>query len=142
MNVVQELDKLIEDNIVQEIPQKNKGGRPPKNVNFGELAQLCKFGHTLRECASVLNMDEDTINARLKEEFDCTFKIFQSRYKGHIEMSLRRKQYAQALNGNTTMLIWLGKNVLGQKDKTEFAFDPESAGFPELHVHINSSKRE
>ena len=32
------------------------------------------------------------------------------------KMSLRRRQYRSAMAGNVVMLIWLGKNVLGQKD--------------------------
>ena len=36
-------------------------------------------------------------------------------------MSLRRKQYTSAMDGNTTLLIWLGKNWLGQKDQAEVA---------------------
>ena len=34
-------------------------------------------------------------------------------------MSLRRLQFEKAQTGNTTMLIWLGKQMLGQKDKIE-----------------------
>ncbi len=34
-------------------------------------------------------------------------------------MSLRRKQWRAAEEGNTTMLVWLGKQYLGQKDKSE-----------------------
>lgn len=33
--------------------------------------------------------------------------------------SLRGKQFAVAMTGNPTMLIWLGKNMLGQKDQVE-----------------------
>ena len=32
------------------------------------------------------------------------------------KMRLRKAQYRKALEGNPVMLIWLGKNVLGQKD--------------------------
>ncbi len=31
-------------------------------------------------------------------------------------MSLRRRQYSAAMDGNSTMLIWLGKQWLGQKE--------------------------
>ena len=31
-------------------------------------------------------------------------------------MKLRRKQIEVAMSGNHTMLIWLGKNMLGQSD--------------------------
>ena len=36
--------------------------------------------------------------------------------KAELHMSLRRKQIEVAMSGNPTMLIWLGKNVLGQSD--------------------------
>lgn len=34
-------------------------------------------------------------------------------------MSLRRQQIALAEKGNATMLIWLGKQLLGQSDKVD-----------------------
>jgi hypothetical protein len=34
-------------------------------------------------------------------------------------MSLRRKQYSTAMEGNATMLVWLGKNWLSQTDKMD-----------------------
>ena len=41
----------------------------------------------------------------------------QKRGKGKI--ALRRKQYDVAMSGNVTMLLWLGKQYLGQSDKQE-----------------------
>ena len=34
-----------------------------------------------------------------------------------INAGLKRKQYEGAMGGNVTMLIWMGKNYLGQSDK-------------------------
>jgi hypothetical protein len=39
----------------------------------------------------------------------------------HRNASLRRKQFEAAMNGNTTILIWLGKQYLGQRDKREMS---------------------
>jgi hypothetical protein len=36
-----------------------------------------------------------------------------------IEVQLRAAQFRLALDGNTAMLIWLGKQYLGQTDKHE-----------------------
>jgi hypothetical protein len=36
--------------------------------------------------------------------------------KGDCQLSLRRAQLETALGGNATMQIWLGKQLLGQKD--------------------------
>jgi hypothetical protein len=41
--------------------------------------------------------------------------------------SLRRKQVERALAGSDTMLIWLGKQRLGQNEKTET--DHHNVGF-------------
>lgn len=51
--------------------------------------------------------------------------------KGHQECnaSLRRKQYQVAMRGNVTMLIWLDKQRLGGKDKSEFA-GPDGGPIP------------
>lgn len=39
--------------------------------------------------------------------------------KGRLNSRLRKAQVSAALNGNSAMLIWLGKNLLGQRDKQE-----------------------
>jgi len=41
----------------------------------------------------------------------------------NLQMSLRRKQIEVALKGNVSMLIWLGKQMLGQMDKQELIAD-------------------
>jgi len=56
--------------------------------------------------------------------------IDQAYEKGLARMrrSLRAKQYAMAMAGSVTMLIWLGKNELGQTDKSDQRT---------LHLHAN-----
>ena len=39
--------------------------------------------------------------------------------------SLRRVQMSKALDGDNTLLIWLGKQILGQKDKSDITSDGE-----------------
>jgi hypothetical protein len=36
-----------------------------------------------------------------------------------MRINLLKKQYDVAMAGNVSMLIWLGKNILGQSDKVE-----------------------
>ena len=56
--------------------------------------------------------------------------IDQAYEKGLARMrrSLRAKQYAMAMAGSVTMLIWLGKNELNQTDKSDQRT---------LHLHAN-----
>jgi hypothetical protein len=41
-------------------------------------------------------------------------------------MNIRRMQLKSANGGNVAMLIWLGKQYLGQKDKQEIASDGDN----------------
>lgn len=100
----------------------NKGGRP--SIVFTEkewhtIDQLCSIQCTGEEIAGVLDVDYDTLNARIKEKFSIGFSDYYKRKSSRGKMSLRRKQHEIALSGNPTMLIWLGKQYLGQKDKHE-----------------------
>ena len=73
----------------------------------------------MEECCSVLEMSDTTLNRRLKE---MNYNNFEDLYKRHNDegrMSLRRMQWQAAEKGNSTMLVWLGKQYLNQKDKSE-----------------------
>jgi len=60
-------------------------------------------------------------------EADCRARSPQSqaarnvRTRKRSDLSIRRKQAELAMDGNVTMLIWLGKQRLGQRDR----FDTE-----------------
>lgn len=98
---------------------KNKGGRPKKEIDYTKLDAMCAIHCTGEECAAILNIDYDTLNKCLKRDGHIGFTEY-FRIKGsNGKMSLRRKQYDQAMSGNATMLIWLGKQWLGQLDKAE-----------------------
>lgn len=49
-------------------------------------------------------------------------------------LSLRRKQSEMAQEGNVTMLIWLGKQLLGQKDSTSIE---HSGQVDSVNYHID-----
>ena len=61
----------------------------------------------------------DTIGRRKQD--DPGFADALKRGKEQGKVSLRRLQWKAAQNGNITMLIWLGKQVLGQRDRMEQA---------------------
>ena len=50
---------------------------------------------------------------------DFTFREIYEIGIGRGKMSLRRAQMDTALGGNATMQIWLGKQLLGQRDNIE-----------------------
>ena len=90
---------------------KKKVGRPKKELDTKLIERLSSIFCTNEEIASVVECHADT----LADNFSEYLKKGRSRGK----MSLRRMQWEKAQTGNTTMLIWLGKQMLGQKDKIE-----------------------
>lgn len=99
--------------------KKNLGGRPRIELDMETLEECCRVGCTAEECAGILKTSIDTINRRLKEAGEVGFAEFHKKHFDETKKSLRRKQIHAAEDGNTTMLIWLGKQHLGQRDKHE-----------------------
>jgi hypothetical protein len=93
-------------------------GRPKIEIDWNEFGKLCGLQCTLSEISAWFDVSEDTIERRVKEEYEQTFaEIFrQKRGKGLI--SLRRKQFKLA-DKSAAMAIFLGKNYLGQRDSQE-----------------------
>ena len=102
---------------------KNKTvGRPKKyNLDTKQIEQLASFGCTNIEIASFFGCDESLIRKSYSEY------IAKGRDSGKIR--LRQYQWASAKKGNVAMLIWLGKQMLGQTDKQEITTTELPEGF-------------
>jgi len=98
---------------------KKKMGRPKIEVDLSQLEAFCQVLCTQEEISLFLGCSVDTLNRRLKESSGQTFADFYKRHSTGGKMSLRRAQYKAAMDGNATMLIWMGKQGLGQRDKPE-----------------------
>lgn len=87
-----------------------------KQIDFDVVDSLCNIQCTGEEIASVLGVDYDTLNARIKEKYGILFSDYFELKRGAGKASLRRMQWKAAEAGNNTMLVWLGKQYLGQRD--------------------------
>ena len=99
--------------------------RPKIEIDFKIVKNLCEIQCTGEEIAGVLNINYDTLNARIKEEYGIGFSEYYKKESSPGKTSLRRMQWKAADRGNITMLVWLGKQYLGQKDKQELSGDKE-----------------
>lgn len=94
-------------------------GRPEIQIDWDQFNKLCALQCTLSEIASFMGCSEDTIERRVQEEHGVNFAELYSKRRQFGKISIRRKQFQVAESGNPTMLIWLGKQWLEQKEKTE-----------------------
>ena len=85
-------------------------GRPKIEIDGALVEKLAALGCKTVEIGDHFGCDDDTITRRFPAELT----------KGRVALktNLRQWQISAAKNGNITMLIWLGKQLLGQKDVT------------------------
>lgn len=106
-------------------------GRPKIEIDAKEVEKLASWGCKVKEIADWFGVTDDTIIRRFSEEL--------AKGRANLQMSLRRKQIDVALKGNVSMLIWLGKQMLDQKDKHEMSSDEEK-GFV-MHIKDYADKK-
>lgn len=73
-----------------------------------EVYKLAKLGCTLEEISEWFEVPRETLKYN--------FRDLIAKARAETKQQLRRAQIKVALGGNTSMLIWLGKNMLGQSD--------------------------
>lgn len=95
-----------------------KMGRPKKEFQSKIFENLCFIQCTKGEICSVLEVDDETLNRMIKDEYNASFSEIYKRYSDGGKSSLRRMQFKLA-ERNATMCIWLGKQYLGQRDIIE-----------------------
>jgi hypothetical protein len=101
------------DKIKANKTEKRQGaGRPKIVVDIEILKNLASIGCPDYEIASVLNISAKT----LKRNYADIVEQFKEKGKA----SLRKKMWDKAVKkDNTHMQIWLSKNYLGMKDRTQ-----------------------
>jgi len=109
-----------------------KMGRPLIIIDWPQFERMCQIHCTLEEIAGVFGCSADTIERRVVDEYERTFAEVFKEKSSLGKASLRRKQYELALKGDKTMLVWLGKQVLGQVDNIEHRIQREEDAVLEL----------
>lgn len=106
---------------------KHPGGRPRIELDWDEIAKLAAMMCTQEEIASWFNCTIETLRLRCQEKFGISFLEYLRQKHETGRASLRRSQFLKATKGdNPTMMIWLGKQYLGQSDKVEQSVKSES----------------
>jgi hypothetical protein len=98
--------------------------RPLLEIDEETVEKLAGIHCTMEEIAYVVGCSVDTLERRFAET------IKAGKAKGRT--SLRRHQWLSAEKGNVTMLIWLGKQLLGQTDKLVHAEDNKILNSPDI----------
>lgn len=96
---------------------KKRAGRPKIKLNYELIEKLSYIQCTQEEIASIVGVHRSTL---LRDEEFC--RIYKKGIRSG-KMSLRRLQWKSAEKGNVTMLIYLGKQYLGQREGIGVSFE-------------------
>jgi len=98
---------------------------PHRNeIDLSELEKLSQLQCTDEEIAAWFNVSTRTIERRRLEP---EFAEVMTRGKARGRISVRRMQMKLLEEGNATMGVWLGKQILGQADQISIASSVEIA---------------
>jgi hypothetical protein len=90
------------------------------NINPESVGELAATGCSNSEIADILGCPEKTIGAK-------RFAAILAKNRAEMCKNLRQAQIKAALEGNATMLIWLGRQWLSQtqENQVQASRDPE-----------------
>ena len=124
------------------IERRDKDGRPraDETIDMKQVAIFGRFRATHETMADFFGISTRTIE-RYMAEVDGKFCRHYKKGMSKLKMKLSEAQIEAACNGNATMLVWLGKQYLDQKDKQEVSSTVEFTGQPVI-TFGNTSKGE
>ncbi len=107
-------------------------GRPKKDIDLAMVKQMARVQCSLREIAAEVGCDEKTLRNRFSAEIASARDCGKSR--------LRRLQFAAANKGSVPMLMFLGKQWLGQAEKVNAAVDVTAVPYDPLKIYAGDPK--
>lgn len=116
-------------------------GRPSEleNIDFAQVELMGKFRATHETMAEHFGVCVRTIERYMADEEGEFCRVYKKAFS-ECKMKLSEAQMKSALEGNATMLVWLGKQHLGQKDKQEIKTDLTVSGAPLINFGDTSKK--
>ena len=88
-------------------------GRRPAAIDLEALEKLAAMQCTQEEAAGFFEVARETLNRKLRQR---QYREAWERGRLTGRISIRRKQFQK---NSDTMLIWLGKQYLGQRDRPD-----------------------
>jgi len=116
--------------------------RPKAKIDWNDIGEMLRCGCDGSSIAIALGISTDTLYTRSKIDNKLDFSAFSQQKRAQGNDLLRSKQFELAVDGNVSMLIWLGKNRLGQADKQEVKAQINSSEIKNrLELLLRNSKR-
>lgn len=94
-------------------------GRPKAIIDWDRVGEMFEADCSVEGVAATIGVHRDVLYKRCKVDLKTELTTLKQEKKAKGDLMLREVQQRTALGGNVTMQIWLGKQRLGQSDKSE-----------------------
>ncbi len=112
--------------------------RPKAIIDWRKVNAMLRAQCSGVAVAGLLGVHADTLYNAVKDKYKLGFSAYSEQKRSEGKELLRYRQYQAALNGNVAMMIWMGKNILGQSDKQTIT-NPEAKN---IHITVDSPATE
>lgn len=127
--------------------KKNPIGRPSAEIDWNTVDQLLEAGCSGAQVAGFLGISCSTMYERCKTDKGVQFSEYSTRFNTKGEALLAKAQYDKAIGktdvGDNTLLIWLGKTRLEQRETTEVSIAPDTiAAYSKIMNQVETMQEE
>ena len=120
----------------KEDKEKREVGRPPTEINWGEVAQFCLQGANGVQIAGYLGIHPDTLYRACQNEKGMNFADFAAQNKAKGDTLLLNRIFDGAMKGNDKYMLLLAKTRLGMSEKQQVEITSTSGA---INIIVNSS---
>ena len=104
--------------------------RPKATIEWAKVDRMMEAGCTGPEVAATLGVCPDTLYRACERDNKIGFADYSAIKRASGDRLLKVKQFEVAMTGDKTMLVWLGKQRLGQSEKSEVKADHNFSTLP------------
>jgi len=116
------MGKIVKEN-------KRAASRPYKDIDWNFVDDHLIAGAPTTKIADALGISTDTLYRRCEEEKNMTYTAYSQQKKSNGDIILQKAQFDKAIGrtdlGDNTLLIWLGKVRLDQKESVTVNVTPQ-----------------
>jgi hypothetical protein len=113
--------------------------RPKTDIDWKTVNKLLEADCEGTEIAAYLGIVPNTLYRRCETDHKISFSKYLQEKKAKGNSLLKVKQFDKAMSGDRTMLVWLGKQRLGQSEKAQQSIEISDAGTFNIHFRNGNS---
>lgn len=109
--------------------------RPAADIDWKKVDKYLQAHCDGVGIAGLLGIHPNTLYLACEKEHKISFSEYSAQKKSEGKELLKAKQFETAMSGNVSMQIWLGKQYLSQRDKTDVE---QSGTTTQINVIVDS----